>query len=249
LLTVQAPGLTRLQSQLRLVIDCADERPDRLAEILVQARSLWPFWSAITNVVPGQTPRSAELMAVVQAVTSHLGHAFKQSLAVPRPVDLSALVQPCITTPGHGSLPSGHAMAAFVAVRLLRDLLPSSIAGGGIDTVGIALDRTARRIAANRVVAGLHYPIDNSAGWCVAESAFDTLRMLADRATAVPGHRAFDADGTTIEELPAADAPLTDAAVGSTLTPQAGNPPTSSSPLLKILWDAADEELTRLQLN
>lgn len=245
-LELKAPGAVRLKQQLDAVLDVADERPDRLAEILVQTSALWPFWTSITHVVPGQAPRTAELMAVVQAVGSHLGQQFKHHLAVPRPTDLSASVQPCITTPGHGAMPSGHAIAAFAALRLLKHLLSNSVTGG-TDTVGIALDRTARRIAANRVVAGLHFPLDNSAGWCVAETTFEVVSMMAGRSTLAPSSRVFDADATLVTALPNDDLALNDGSVGSVAQPSQAA--VLSSPLLTLLWGAAEEELARLQLN
>lgn len=246
LLSLKAPGATRLQAQLDLVLDAADERPDRMAEILVQARSLWPFWTAVSHVVPGQAPRTAELMAVAQAVAGHMGHQFKHVLAVPRPSDLSPAVQPCITTPGHGAMPSGHAISAFMALRMLGALLPNSKIAM-VDTVGLALDRTARRIAANRVVAGLHFPLDNCAGWCVAETAFEVVSMMAGHVTNAPPRRTFDADATTVTALPSDDLPLNDGSVGSQV--QTSQAVLVSSPLLTLLWGEAEAELTRLQLN
>lgn len=246
LLTLKAPGAAKLQAQLDLVLDAADERPDRLAEIVVQARSLWPFWTAVSHVVPGQAPRTAELMAVAQAVAGHMGHQFKHALAVPRPTDLSPHVQPCITTPGHGAMPSGHAISAFMALRMLKALLPNSKVGSA-DPVGIALDRTARRIAANRVVAGLHFPLDNCAGWCVAETAFEILSMMVGRSPNKPPRRTFDAATTSVNALPNDDLPLSDDSVGSTAVANAGA--VVSGPLLTLLWEAAEKELTSLQLN
>ena len=246
LLFLKAPGATKLQAQLDLVLDAADERPDRMAEILIQARSLWPFWTAVSHVVPGQAPRTAELMAVAQAIAGHMGHQFKHVLAVPRPTDLSPAVQPCITTPGHGAMPSGHAISAFMALRMLKALLPNSRIGG-VDTVGVSLDRTARRIAANRVVAGLHFPLDNCAGWCVAETAFEIVSMMAGHVTNPPPIRGFDAAATAVTALPTDDLPLNDSSVGSHV--EASQAAVVSSPLLTLLWGAAEAELTRLQLN
>lgn len=246
LLSLKAPGAAKLQAQLDLVLDAAEERPDRLTEILVQARSLWPFWTAVSHVVPGQAPRTAELVAVAQAVAGHMGHQFKQVLAVPRPADLSPAVQPCITTPGHGAMPSGHAVSAFMALGTLKALLPNSKVGS-VDAVGVALDRTARRIAANRVVAGLHFPLDNCAGWCVAETAFEVLSMMAGSSPNMPPSRTFDAATTAVYTLPNDDLPLSDDSVGSTTTSNSGA--VVRGPLLTLLWKAAEEELTRLQLN
>ena len=47
----------------------------------------------------------------------------KHELACWRPVQYSPHVQPMITTPGHGSLPSGHATQAYVVAHVLQTLL------------------------------------------------------------------------------------------------------------------------------
>ena len=67
---------------------------------------------------------------------------------------------PVIGTPGHGSLPSGHATLAALTSTVLSALL---YPGGGprVDM----LDRLARRIAFNRVVAGVHFPMDSMVGY------------------------------------------------------------------------------------
>jgi len=63
-----------------------------------------------------------------------------------------------IPTPGHGSWPSGHATEAFAIATVLQALLPKG------DRYKEQLERQAARIAVNRTVAGLHFPVDSAVG-------------------------------------------------------------------------------------
>ena len=85
---------------------------------------------------------------------------FKQVLGVWRPQDLSPQVQPIITTPGHGSFPMGHSAQSFVIAETLKRLLELDPS----DVLVQQLDRQAHRIGVNRVVAGVHFPVDLIAG-------------------------------------------------------------------------------------
>jgi hypothetical protein len=89
---------------------------------------------------------------------------FKHELACWRPFDFSHQVQPVVTTPGHGTLPSGHCVEAYVIKEVLEALLridPRDARQAGLSR---QFSRTAARIAVNRVVAGVHFPVDNLAG-------------------------------------------------------------------------------------
>jgi hypothetical protein len=71
-----------------------------------------------------------------------------------------------ITTPGHGSLPSGHCTEAYVIKEVLEALVfavPASTSGPG-GNLRLQFERMASRISTNRVVAGVHFPVDNVAG-------------------------------------------------------------------------------------
>ena len=48
---------------------------------------------------------------------------FKHELACWRPADHSYQIQPMITTPGHGTLPSGHCTQSYMVYELLKALL------------------------------------------------------------------------------------------------------------------------------
>ena len=90
---------------------------------------------------------------------------FKHGLACRRPHEYSPQVQPIILTPAHGTLPSGHATEAFTAAlvlwRLLRD---ADTKPYNHSSWGKQLMRLAARIAINRTVAGVHFPVDSAAG-------------------------------------------------------------------------------------
>ena len=125
-----------------------------------------PFYETIGFIDPARTPYTLELIATALRFTNYAGMQMKYLLAVKRPIELSPQVQPMITTPTHGSLPSGHATEAFVMARMIWKLLltsnaPQYTAGGHW---GEMLMRLAARVATNRTVAGVHYPIDSAAG-------------------------------------------------------------------------------------
>jgi len=92
------------------------------------------------------TALDAAAPAIVQA---------KAICSVLRPVDLSPQINPVIKTPGHSAYPSGHATQAFLLAEILATLDP---------TASAIYRRQAARIAQNRTVAGMHYPVDSRAG-------------------------------------------------------------------------------------
>jgi hypothetical protein len=79
-------------------------------------------------------------------------------------VDYSPQVQPVITTPGHGALPSGHCVEAYIVKEVLQALLGVDPSYDGDGALRRQFSRIAARIATNRVIAGVHFPIDNVAG-------------------------------------------------------------------------------------
>jgi hypothetical protein len=85
---------------------------------------------------------------------------FKHALACPRPVHLSPQVQPIITTPLHGTYPMGHAVQAYLVAYALQKIKGWADASLGTEQ----LQSLAGRISINRVVAGVHFPMDAHAG-------------------------------------------------------------------------------------
>jgi membrane-associated phospholipid phosphatase len=88
---------------------------------------------------------------------------FKHTLACRRPIDYSPQIQPMILTPGHGTLPSGHATEAFMVAYILWRLIRTAQPGKSLRWAE-QLMRQANRVAINRTIAGVHFPIDSAAG-------------------------------------------------------------------------------------
>lgn len=150
--------------QVDKVLRAAVEREDRLPEVLSQMHDLWPFFESTAGFALMQAPHVAELMAVAHDWAVHILMRLKRGVSALRPVQRSSLVMPLIATPGHASLPSGHATMAALNSELLHLLM---YRGSVDDTRSAQLDRLARRIAFNRVVAGVHYPVDSCAGYAL----------------------------------------------------------------------------------
>jgi len=157
------PSQAIFRAQLALVESYSDLREDRATEILAQREPQVAFWSSILHMRPDRTKWTLELLDAALRLAVMVEMRLKHELACRRPIDYSPQVQPMILTPGHGSLPSGHAteghMVAYVLWRLLRSVEPAK------DVLWLEqLMRQAARIAINRTVAGLHFPVDSSAG-------------------------------------------------------------------------------------
>jgi membrane-associated phospholipid phosphatase len=159
-LTAPLPAV--FERQLCMVLRWAELREERLAEVLSQIENQTAMVSSVAYLHPTRTPRTLELLAVALQFAVSVEMRFKHELACWRPVEYSPQVQPMITTPGHGSLPSGHATQAYIVAEVLAALL--NVGSNPTHPVTVQLQRQAARIATNRVIAGVHFPVDNIAG-------------------------------------------------------------------------------------
>jgi hypothetical protein len=246
IISISRPSDVVLRVQAPLVAEYVDERGERLAEILAQADTLWAFWSAITNLDAVRTPKTVELIANALGWASTITMAFKHALACPRPVDYSSALQPIIPTPAHGSIPSGHGAAAYLFVELVRELLQLD------DDSPMLRDlrRQAFRIAENRTVAGLHFPVDHIAGRLLGETL--AAYFIALNTPAPAKSAAFAGSTMGKGKAAAADRRMSDeenralgaedaCSVDAVEVPQPAQPP-----IIKELWDAAKQELQLL---
>jgi len=69
----------------------------------------------------------------------------------------------------HPSFPAGHATQNHLIACCLKEANRPA-------NQPEMLDKLARRIAQNRVIAGLHYPLDNDAGEAAANACFELLK-------------------------------------------------------------------------
>jgi membrane-associated phospholipid phosphatase len=149
-----------LNQQLPLVMSWAELREERMAEILAQIDNQTAFIAAVTGLNLQRHPWTFEWLQAALNLVIPVEVRFKHALGCARPVVYSPQVQPIITTPGHGTYPMGHAAQAFMLAVALQHLLryPTQ------DPRSVQLERQAARISVNRVVAGVHFPVDAHAG-------------------------------------------------------------------------------------
>ena len=150
-------------SQLDLVANYAELRASRASEILAQAMPTQvPFWASIIAMQPYRQPWTQVLTALALSMTVDVEMRLKHACCCPRPSVLSPQIQPMIPVPGHASWPSGHSTETFMVATLLQALLQQANRTG--NKYREQLQRFAARVAVNRTVAGLHYPVDSAVG-------------------------------------------------------------------------------------
>lgn len=160
LVSVKRPPHTTFEAQLAQVLDWAELRPERSSEILAQVDNQYAFWGAIVPIHTSRMQKTADLIEAVIQFAVFVEARFKHEFNAWRPTDLSPQVQPMITTPGHGAFPSGHCTQSYAVAHVLGALL--GVTAG--DLREQQLQRLAARISTNRVVAGVHFPVDNLVG-------------------------------------------------------------------------------------
>ena len=232
------PTVHAFKEQVKKVLSWADLREERALEIVSQLDPQFAFWGSVVYLHPSRTPRTLELMNVALLLAVNVEMQFKHALACWRPIEYSAQVQPIITTPGHGALPSGHSTQAYVVAHVLQRVLdlPDS------HPVSIQLQRQSARIATNRVVAGVHFPADSMAGRLLGETLgeYFVARCKTGRKWTP---RYFD--GTVMtgqEDLMPPTQPLDGANAPDYYKPFGAKQSAASTGVLKYMWDRALKE-------
>lgn len=241
------------REQIDAVLRAAAEREDRLPEILSQAVEVWPFFESVTGVRTEQAPEFAELLSAAHDWLAGVLMLLKHNIAARRPVQSSSLVIPLIPTPGHGSLPSGHATVAAFNAELLRHLMYPNEPDHPRVRV---LDSLARRIAFNRVVAGVHFPVDSQVGYELGHTMARAVAALAGHSQELALAPLQAADYCkwpfTLPELAPDARSVTKA--DTARRPATAKAPVKSAqsvdpaPALKTLWTAAADSLARLRV-
>jgi len=160
---LKTPDKTDLAHQLKIVRNYGDLRLDRIPEISLQTGDLLSFFGAAVKLDADRRKRSLELLGIAQSIAVSVEMQTKHNCWLPRPVDYAHEIQPIIQTPIHSAFPSGHATEAYTLATVLARLVDEKSAKEAIENDHIFF-RVARRIAINRTVAGVHFPVDSAAG-------------------------------------------------------------------------------------
>lgn len=160
----------------RVLVALYGEHPSGPWVMVMAALSLvgggWAATALVPMIALGRTRRLALHLAAVVVSQATLVVVLKRLVGRPRPcasiVGVHALV---FHTPTDPSFPSGHAAGAFSVATFLALV---TLARGRDATTALSLARaraiaaalfaTAAAIALSRVVLGMHFPIDVSAG-------------------------------------------------------------------------------------
>ena len=211
------------------VFTAAPARIARRNEILSQVGAMDVFFAAILGIHPERHPMTMELMEIVSRIVAVPIQWLKHHCCAPRPVELSADVQPMILTPGHGSYPGGHAAYAFALAIVLSILTYADV------NATARLMSIAERIAQNRVIAGLHFDCDTEAGKALGLTFGLLLAILGTTGSGQTTWQPLNINGAT-----GAVTPLSAPAVTTTsITPAIA---TSHAPKFAWLWARAAAE-------
>jgi hypothetical protein len=224
------PTETWWLDQIDKVQRAAIEREDRLPEILAQSDDLWSFFRVVLGIDAGTSAILEEVLTVAWKWATPLVMALKNEVAALRPVQWAPRVLPAIATPAHGSLPSGHATMAALTAEILSQLM---FGGDQTHPRVQQLDRLVRRIAFNRVVAGVHFPVDSSAGYALG---LQLAGHFVGWATGQAPYKTFNFE-------PVTDFELVEGEIRPELKRQARKDGRSKP--LGLLWDAAMREAHR----
>jgi len=177
------PAVRTFHEQLEFLNGYADLRTDRAGEILAQLTSPIAFWSSVQALQPARHRWTLELLETALRLANCVEMRFKHALACRRPHEYSPQVQPIILTPAHGSLPSGHSTEAHIAALVLLRL-SRRVTSYADRSWRVQMLRQAARIAVNRTVAGVHFPVDSMAGQFLGLTLTDYfLALCGDRTT------------------------------------------------------------------
>ena len=168
-------------AQISELVDLIEFRPGVLQEALIQRDAVLDYFRGVLNFSAASHPYTYDLAYAALKVGQFIAMHYKRRLNIPRPSYISPSLMPPIDPPGHASFPSGHATEAYLIARCLAHVLSGVLPSVDHTAASFDLDRSplmrmAERIARNREVLGVHYPLDSEAGRVLAEHA-ETLLL------------------------------------------------------------------------
>ena len=156
-----------LREEIGQLLDLNKLRAERSAEIMLQLDNPLGYWSDLLSSSPATAPLTWTLIATAVAVGQLVSMHFKEKFGRPRPAMVYPALMPLAPTPRHPSYPSSHALQGHLIHQCLTPL--------ATEPTKAALLALARRVAANREIAGFHFPSDTAAGERLAGPVYQKL--------------------------------------------------------------------------
>jgi acid phosphatase (class A) len=174
-----------LEKEIEKIRNRVKDRASRASEIITQddAEGAISCWLNLLGIDPARHRATNLMVRVGRRVGEHVVMCLKAHFKSPRPSQLCLAINPLIDAPTTPSFPAGHALQAYLISYLLLDSLPELPQHDAPDLEhpenwSGMLFKLAERVSDNRVVAGIHYPVDSDAGKAVAIACFKKLRGL-----------------------------------------------------------------------
>jgi hypothetical protein len=115
-------------------------------------------------------PATYQLIRVARRIGEVVVMCLKEEYHEARPSQVCPVIVPLFGPPVTPSFPAGHALQNHLIALCLG---PKG--ANRAPNQPEMLEKLARRIAQNRVIGGLHYPLDNEAGEVAAKKCFELL--------------------------------------------------------------------------
>ncbi|MEO9903962.1 phosphatase PAP2 family protein [Nisaea sp.] len=180
----QQMSVKQLKTQTLHIIDATSEREGRFAEAIHQddGNSAIGYWLGMIGVDPVRHPATYLMIRVARLVGEHVVMCLKGHYRGSRPSIVCPAIVPLFDPPATPSFPSGHALQSYLISNVIAGALlefPQSSPPSNEEEPGAGpLYDLAKRVAYNRVVAGVHFPCDNEAGRRVAYQCFLHLKNI-----------------------------------------------------------------------
>ena len=170
----------RFATQVVEVVNASLDRADRALEICDQATApgALNYWTGLIRINPSQEPNAWLLMLVARKIGEYVAMGLKNYYRMRRPSQVYPWILPIIDPPDTPSFPSSHSLQSHLISNALKAALTPRFDAAGLvlpSQTANALDHLAHRVARNREIAGVHYPMDSACGAFVAEGCIDML--------------------------------------------------------------------------
>ncbi len=165
-----------LEQEIKHILDQTEEREDRFMEIIDQhdGEGALNYWAGMLNLDGHSQPKTFLMMHAARHIGEHVVMCLKDHFGGLRPSQICPWIVPMIDPPATPAFPAGHALQSYLISAALADALP----GLPSSEAAHPLFALAERVSDNRVIAGLHFRMDNEAGRDVALACHQGLKSM-----------------------------------------------------------------------
>jgi len=160
------------------IVDASGEREDRFAEILHQrdAAGCITYWTGMLGIDPVKHPNTYQLIRIGRKLGEMIVMRLKAHFDTARPSQICPALVPMFDPPRTATYPAGHSLQSYLISYLLLRVMPNLPQSAkpsdwkDPNNPHQGIFALARRVADNRVIAGVHFDIDCEAGFLIAKS-------------------------------------------------------------------------------